>query len=110
MDLTAQLLVALGGFRPLHAALLREPHPAADRQSGQGQGGGQEYRCRRVAPAPTPRPLGPAHRPRLDWPPFPEPPQIVGQGCRALVAPPRLLGQALQTDGVQVARHLVVQP
>ncbi len=89
--------------------LLDEPHRAAASQPDQSQRRDQQRRHRRVAPAPAPGALAPAHGPGLDRPALHEPSQVVGQRRGAGVATLRLLGQALQADRLEVARHFRVQ-
>jgi len=92
-------------FAPI-GGLDKETGSPAHGQTDEGQCRDQQRRNGRIAPAPAPEPLSRAHGPGLDRPTLAESPEIIGQCHGAGVAPMRLLGQALQADRLQVARHL----
>ena len=71
---------------------------------------GRQGRQGRLAPAPPPGAFRAADGPRPDRLAGPEPPQVLGQGVGAGVAPRRLLLQAFQADRLQVARQPRLQP
>ena len=78
-------------------------HPrAGDRQDQEQRG--QRRRQGRVAPAPSPRPLGRPDPPRQDRTPLEVAPQVLGHVLGRLVAMHRLLGDRLQDDRLQVPR------
>ena len=86
------------------------PECPADGQADQDEDHHRQRRPRRVPPAPPPGALQRADPPRLDRAPLHEPPHVLGQRPRVGVPPLRILVQTLQTDRLQVARHLRVQP
>jgi hypothetical protein len=70
---------------------------------GQADAGGGQAGHDWVTPDPPPEPQGACGTPGvLRGPPVQKPPQIFREVCGPLVTPPRLLGQRLQTDQLQV--------
>jgi hypothetical protein len=109
----------LGGFRGAVVRLLLVPPRRGGLLAGiegEQEGGnsppdqGEQHRRRqaghhRVAPHPLDGPLQRAHPAGADRLARQEAPQVVGQFAGTGVAALRLLGQALQADRLQVARH-----
>jgi hypothetical protein len=100
----------LDGLRPAPLGQQPEPGDRAEAAHQRQQQQGQQPRHLGVAPAPAVDPLDPPDRPGLDRHPVEEALQVAGQGLGAGVALVPLLLQALQADGLQVARQVRVQP
>ncbi len=108
-----RLLGVAAGHGLVHGPRLGpRPLPRPQRQAGHEQERAQ--RRQRGHGRPPPRPLPGAHgqrrRPRPHRLAGPEAVQVVGERGGTGVAPGRLLAQALQADGFQVARQARLQP
>ena len=101
---------SLRNFRASLGPLLQEPHPAAARQPDQGQRRRHKRCARRIASCPPKHAL---HRSRGTchnrFVPL-EPMKIFREGRGARVTPLWVFLEALQANGLRVARHRGVQP
>src|SRR5262249_19218092 len=104
LPLPALLARLLERLLQLHVVSPAPEHEGQRRQGADEQHDGQG----RAAPGPLDRALQPRRRPRRDRLPLEEVAQVVGQGLRGGVALLRVLLQALQADGDEVARQFAL--
>ena len=100
----------LAGRVPLGQGIPPLPDDPREPQDRDHQDRRRQARLDRPAPGPLPGPPRGPDRPRHDRPARQETAQVIRQRLGRRVTPVRLLLQALQADGLQVARDVALEP